>query len=130
MVEGPILIVDDDPLFRDTIGTALTLHGFPTRVAVDANDAIKAIESERPALLLLDVSVARLDGKTLLDELALRNIEVPVVILTAGSNGEAIARKYGVAAYLRKPVALPRLLDAIAACGRPGRVAHGRRDVA
>jgi CheY-like chemotaxis protein len=117
MAEAPILIVDDDPLFRDSISTALSLHGFPTRVAANGRDALEAIESVRPSLLLLDVSMPVLDGPGLLDELKRRKIRVPVVIVTAGHDGEALARKFGVVAYLRKPVALPRLLDAISACG-------------
>jgi len=123
MAEAPILIVDDDPLFRETVAAVLTLRGFPTRVAADGRGALEAIETERPSLMLLHVSVSRLGGEALLEELAARKIDLPVVIVTDGPNGEAIARKFGVAAYLRKPIALSRLLDAIAACGdtRPDR---------
>jgi CheY-like chemotaxis protein len=127
MVEGPILIVDDDPLFRDTIGTALSLHGFRIRVATDGHDALAEIEAERPSLMLLDMSMPVLDGAGVLRELAARGMQIPVVVVTAGQDGEAVAQRFGVAAYLRKPVALPRLLDAIAAC-RGGRRQGGSLD--
>jgi DNA-binding response OmpR family regulator len=130
MVEGPILIVDDDPLFRDTISTALSLHGFRVRVAADGRDALAAIEDERPALVLLDMSMPVLDGAGLLRELAARGIRLPVVIVTAGQDSEAAARRLGVAAYVRKPVALPRLLDAINACGSRSRTHRLERGAA
>src|SRR4051812_27372985 len=101
MTEAPILIVDHDALFRETVAAALALHGFPTRVAADARDALEAIETERPSLMLLDVSIPLVGGEELLNELAARNIRVPVVLVTAGHDDEAIARKLGVAAYLR-----------------------------
>ena len=116
MMEGPILIVDDDPLFRDSIGTALELHGFRTRLAADGREALQAIGAERPRLVLLDLSMPRLDGPGLLRELAERRIHLPVIIVTSSSNGEAIARKFGAAAYLQKPIAIPGLLGAISAC--------------
>src|SRR3954471_4868972 len=100
MAEAPILIVDDDPLFRETVAAALSLHGFPTQVATDGRDALEAIETELPCLMLLDVSVPLLGAQELLDELAARQINLPIVIVTAGRDGEAMARKLGVAAYL------------------------------
>jgi two-component system OmpR family response regulator len=120
MVEGPILIVDDDPVFPDAISTALMLAGFRTEIAHDGLEALEFIQRERPSLILLDVSMPVLDGRGLLRELAREGIKLPVVLVSAGQDGERIARKYGVAAYLQKPVALPRLLAAISACRSGG----------
>ncbi len=49
-------------------------------------------------------------------ELAARRIELPVVLMSADDEAEAVALKYRVAAYLKKPIAISRLLEAIAAC--------------
>src|SRR5581483_4405373 len=122
-MEGPILIVDDDPLFREALATALSLNGYRARVAGNGQEAHEAIQAERPSIILLDLSMPVLGGVGVLRELERRGMQVPVVVVTANDNGSAVAKEFGVAAYLQKPVALPRLIDAIAACGpaRPDR---------
>ncbi len=127
MVDGPILIVDDDPLLFAALAEALAFHGYETRVAENGRAGLAAIEAERPAIVLLDLHMPILDGEGFLRELTARGIELPVVLMSADDDAEAVALRYRVAAYLKKPVAIPRLLAAIAACGaRPARRGENR----
>ena len=130
MIDGLILIVDDDPLLSEAIATALELHGFSTREADNGRAGLAAIEATSPAIVLLDLRMPVLDGEGVLRDLAARGIDLPVVLMSADDEAEKIAKKYGVAAYLKKPIAIPRLMAAIAACGRKSaqdRARRGRR---
>jgi two-component system response regulator MprA len=120
MFAGPILIVDDDPLLYDTLSTALTLNGFQTRSAANGREALDMIAHERPALILLDLHMPVMDGATFMRELQSRGAKLPIVVMSADEDGEDVARQFGIAAYLRKPIALTRLLSAVAACGMRG----------
>jgi two-component system response regulator MprA len=122
LIGGPILIVDDDPMVREPIATTLELHGFRTQAVGDGREALAAMAAERPAIILLDLHLPILDGAGLLRELAARGVQVPVVLMSADVEAERVASQFGIGAFLRKPIALPRLLAAIAACRpRPAR---------
>jgi DNA-binding response OmpR family regulator len=130
MRNSPILIVDDDPLFRDAVQTALTLNGYRVVLAADGREALRALETELPAIMLLDLHMPHLDGEAVLRELQARRLQLPVLLLTAADEGEAVARRFGLAAYLPKPIAVPGLLDAIGACGTSPRPRRKRRQAA
>lgn len=125
MINGPILVVDDDPYIHEAIATALTLYGYQTRIAENGREALTAIEAERPALVLLDLRMPILDGEEVLRELAARKLRLPIVLMSADDEGADVARKHGIGAYLKKPIPLERLLSAVAACGIPD-TGHGQ----
>src|SRR5688572_28302124 len=52
---GRVLVVDDDPVIYDLVGPTLTEHGYTTRRALDAREALYLIERETPDVVLLDV---------------------------------------------------------------------------
>ena len=118
MAEGPILIVDDDALLRDVLGTALSLSGYQTTLASNGSEGLTAILANRPALVLLDLHMPVMDGETVLKELKEHGIQLPVVVMTAEDvEAETVAKRYGLAAFLKKPFPFARLLSAIHACG-------------
>ncbi len=103
-----ILIVDDSAICREPIAAALRLKGYKTICAADGLDALAALEKakEKPALALLDISMPRMDGITLLA--AMRKHPdyklIPVILLTAVQDRDTIlrARNLGVRDYLLK----------------------------
>jgi len=119
MMNGPILIIDDDPFLSEAIATALALQGYETREAENGKLGLAAIEAARPALVLLDLRMPVLDGEEVLRELAARGIKLPIVLMSADDEAEEAAVRHGVAAFLKKPIAIPRLLATVAACGGP-----------
>ena len=66
---GPILIVDDDAVFREFVGTLLGRIGHLTREAGNGEDALEQALAERPCLVLLDVDVPGVSGYELCREL-------------------------------------------------------------
>lgn len=98
-----ILVVDDDPQFRELYRMALQFESFAVTTASDGIAALKVIEQDPPSLVILDVNMPCLDGWGVLRELATnpRTRAIPVIVVTAGDVLMATAQ---AAATLRKPV--------------------------
>jgi CheY-like chemotaxis protein len=122
---GTILLVEDNPSDEKLTVLALKRCGVPNQVVVvrDGAEALEYLlppaslpESEtqlRPNLVLLDLSLPRVDGLEVLRQMRAeeRTRLLPVVVLTASSEEEDVHRSYtlGANAYLRKPVDLADL---------------------
>jgi CheY-like chemotaxis protein len=118
-----VLIVDDDPDLRETLGLALTKSGFHVICARHGQDALDQTRSSalRPSIVLLDLQMPVMDGETLL---GLQDSEpllagVPVVIMT-GDLRAPDPMPSTVRGVLRKPVALAIILEVIRSeCSAP-----------
>jgi CheY-like chemotaxis protein len=115
-----VLIVDDNEADRDIIGRRLERSGFSPCMAVDAPSAISLAGSERPDLILMDISLGVLDGweaiKRIKSDRA--TADIPIIVLTAyplESDAQRSA-KAGCEDFDTKPIHLPRLLGKINAC--------------
>ncbi|MFL5341665.1 MAG: response regulator, partial [Gemmataceae bacterium] len=120
-----ILVVEDDPLHRESVTQALTLAGWSVREAGDGIEALKAVDAERPAVILLDLIMPKMDGFQFLDELRRRpgGETIPVIVVTAKDLDDADRRRLNgsVAQVLHKgAVARDELLARILAdvCSR------------
>ena len=99
----PILIVDDD---RDILAAereVLAEHGFTVREAHDGAEALRAMDLEPPAMIVLDVQMPGIDGPTFARELRTRLRHVPLVILTGVADPKREADRCNAEAFLRKP---------------------------
>ncbi len=107
-----ILIVDDDPEFRELYRTALRFEGFDVMTASDGVEALRAVECRVPALDILDINMPCLDGWSVLRELRAHpeTNGVPVIVVTGEDLGRATER---VAAILKKPVTPDQVLPVI-----------------
>jgi len=110
-----ILIVEDDDDSRRMFRTALSLSGFEVLEAPDGIDALYLIEDDPPDLVVLDLTLQRLDGISVQQELAARAItrHIPIVIVT-GSDAEVSGEN--VACLLRKPVWPDMLVRTVREC--------------
>ena len=124
-VERPhVLIVDDDPSIRRMISAYLADHNMRTSAASDRNGLLRAIKTDRPDLLLLDLHLGADDGVELLRELR-RNDVVPVILITAHRRDEidrVIGLEVGADDYVTKPFGLRELLARIRATLRRRRM--------
>jgi len=59
---GDVLVVDDDPAIVEMVRAALDLEGIPSRSAADGRAALAAVETQRPAVILLDLNMPVMDG--------------------------------------------------------------------
>ncbi len=107
-----ILIVDDEPNIRTTLGRALDLEGFDVVLASDAASGVAAVEESSPDLVLLDLKLPDHDGLWVLRQVRSRTDPPPVVMMTGhGSTDAAVeAMKLGAIDFLEKPLAVDRLL--------------------
>ncbi|MCA9095714.1 MAG: sigma-54-dependent Fis family transcriptional regulator [Planctomycetaceae bacterium] len=100
-----VLVVDDEPLICWTLRDHLADEGYSVAVAANAEEALAAIESDTPDVILLDVRMPGIDGLTLLERLRSRDLQIPVIIMTAFGTLETAVRAVhgGAAEYLTKP---------------------------
>src|SRR5262249_17254569 len=80
-----ILVVEDEPLQREHVSQALALAGWKVVEAANGREALRRVESERPAVILLDLIMPEMDGFEFLEELRQRPAEenIPVIVVTA-----------------------------------------------
>lgn len=108
-----ILVVDDDAIVRGTISMFLEVEGYAVQTAADGAEALEQIERERPAVVLLDMRMPVMDGWDFVRELHARNLDLPVVVMTAARDARRWAEEVGASAYVPKPVSLPALIARI-----------------
>ncbi|HIY65910.1 MAG TPA: response regulator transcription factor [Candidatus Agrococcus pullicola] len=111
-----VVIVDDQTLVRQGIRTLLTIAEI--EVVGEADDgarAIEVIEEEQPDVVLLDLRMPKYDGLWALAQLAERESEVPVLVLTTFDDDTLVldALRGGARGYLLKDVTLEQLAQAV-----------------
>jgi DNA-binding NtrC family response regulator len=106
-----VLIVEDDPATRVGLVELVRTWGFLTASASDGEEALQQVTAFRPAIVITDLVMPRMDGLQLLRALREQASDASVVILTAqGSVESAVeAIKNGAYDYLTKPVDPQRL---------------------
>ena len=115
-----VLIVEDDAAARVGLEQLVKSWGFIAQAAVDGEDALEKVTSFRPAIVISDLVMPRLDGLGLLRALQAQGADVTTLLLTAQGTVETAveAMKEGAYDYLTKPVDIQRLkilLDQIVA---------------
>jgi pilus assembly protein CpaE len=110
-----ILVVDDDPNVQRLLRVTLKQEGYEVSVAADGNEALRIWAAESPALILLDVTLPKLDGygvATRIREAEGPGVHVPIIMLTAEKEVEQKVRglRAGADDYLVKPFHQAELL--------------------
>jgi CheY-like chemotaxis protein len=116
MGEKKILIVDDNADLVRITGVFMEGHGYSVVSASDVTEAIKAIQKEKPDLIILDVTMPGGDGLDVLRRLNAANPKkmIPVIVVTGmepGTKAEAFAT--GAVDFYLKPVNMDTLLECI-----------------
>ena len=121
-----ILLVEDNEMNRDMLSRRLERRGYEVVIAIDGQAGVAMATSERPDLILMDMSLPVMDGweatRTLRAGADTRDI--PIIALTAHamSTDRDKALDAGCNDYDTKPIELPRLLGKIEALlGAPSR---------
>jgi DNA-binding response OmpR family regulator len=107
-----ILVVEDDPAIAKGLKTNLCFEGFSVLTAPDGERGLELAVDKAPDLLLLDVMMPKMNGFEVLRELRRRDIEIPVIMLTAKGDEMDKVRGLDLGAddYVTKPFALQELL--------------------
>jgi len=114
MTGKKILMVDDDKRFIEGVGAFLKALGHDMVLAQDGKAALDAIENERPALVLLDIQLPKVNGIEILTQLRSKHKDIKVFVITAYSNDvKWRCDEIGYDNFFPKPVELDPLLDSI-----------------
>ncbi|SEE92828.1 response regulator transcription factor [Jiangella alba] len=107
-----VLVVDDDPGVRESLRRSLAFNGYQIDLAGDGEEALRAISTDPPDAVVLDIMMPRLDGLATCRALRAAGNDLPILMLTA--RDEVSDRVSGLDAgaddYLPKPFALEELL--------------------
>ena len=112
-----VLVIDDDPEFRESVARLLRTVGLSTRQFSSVHDFLKAGPPEGPSCLVLDVRLPGRSGLELQRDLAAANRQVPIIFITAHADVPMTvqAMKGGAMEFLTKPFRDQDLLDAVEA---------------
>jgi len=111
----PVLMIDDDPALRESVGRLLRSVGLDARLFASVPDFLESERPDGPTCLVLDI---RLPGRSGLDfqrELAAAGIQIPIVFITGHGDipMSVQAMKGGAIEFLTKPFRDQDLIDAI-----------------
>ncbi len=113
-----ILLVEDNPLNLDMLKRRLERKGFTVLTAMDGQKGIELAHSEKPDLILMDMSLPIIDGWEATKQLKAdpKTNSIPIIALTAHAmvGDQVKAEEAGCNEYDTKPVDLPRLLTKMA----------------
>src|SRR5919107_1262393 len=114
-VEMLILIVEDEAAIARFLERGLNAHGHRVVCAYDGEEGTRLAVDEPVDLVLLDISLPRLDGRDVLRRIRLRRSDLPVLMLTARDElrHKVDALDSGADDYLTKPFDLEELLARI-----------------
>lgn len=114
-----ILLVEDNEMNRDMLSRRLQKKGYEVTLAFDAERGLELARGDRPDLILMDISLPRMDGWEATRQLKADGAtrQIPVIALTAHAMQADQQRSLeaGCDDYDIKPVELPRLLSKIEA---------------
>jgi DNA-binding response OmpR family regulator len=113
-----ILIIEDDKFLRELIGQKLVREGYDILEAIDGEEGIKKIKTEKADLILLDLILPGIDGFEVLSRMKAdeKLAKIPVIILSNLGQREEIERglKLGANDYMIKAHFTPReIIDKI-----------------
>src|SRR5260370_42610034 len=110
-----ILVIDDDPVVRETVGDVLREHGHHVDRVDRGQDALTRVGQPRPGdLAIVHCRLPDPSGLDLLHNIKTRSPETEVILITGHASLDgALAAMAGAASYLVKPVDTAQLLSAV-----------------
>ncbi len=112
---GKVLLVDDEADLRFSFGSMLQHLGFQVVAARDGLEALERFQKGEFALVLMDLTMPRMDGKEAFLQMKARDSEVRVILVSGYSEGDAIETLHGLrpAGFIQKPFSLQALTRAV-----------------
>jgi two-component system, OmpR family, response regulator len=112
-----VLVVDDEPNIVDVISMALRYEGFEVASAGTGAEALSAVRTQRPHVMLLDVMLPDMEGFDVARRLGAERARVPIIFLTARDATEDRVRGLTVGGddYVTKPFSLEELVARVRA---------------
>ena len=117
--DGPILIVEDIPYLLELLQVTLKYKGYTVITARDGDEALSIMETDRPALILTDVLMPKLDGFAFAQRVRSnpKTQDIPIIFVSAtyiSPEDKEFALSLGAVRFLEKPVEAEELLLTVA----------------
>jgi DNA-binding NtrC family response regulator len=111
IMQFKILVIDDEPILRDSLEVALEASGYEVRTARSGEEGLELFQRENPDLILLDHWLPGMNGDEVLRKIKEIDSEVPVMIMTAQGSIELAVNsmKSGAFDFLVKPFGLDQI---------------------
>jgi CheY-like chemotaxis protein len=108
-VYGPILIVEDVPNVLELLEVTLRFKGYAVNTARNGEEGLESIQKQRPALIVTDILMPKMDGYAFIQKLRLNpeTRAIPVVFLSATyvtPEDKEFALSLGAARFMEKPI--------------------------
>ena len=120
-----VLLIEDNELNRDALSRLLERRGYAVLCAPDGPSGLRAAETEKPDVVLLDIGLPGMDGHAVARELRRRPATAGLGVIALTAHATASDRESALAAgcddFEVKPVALARLLPRIEALIEKGK---------
>ena len=112
-----ILVVEDDPIIRQTVDYALRRAGFDTRASGDGLEALEMARELPPDLILLDLMLPGIDGFEFASQVRRADTDVAIIMVTALGEERDKVRGLDAGAddYITKPFSIDELLARVRA---------------
>jgi CheY-like chemotaxis protein len=116
---GPILVVEDVPNVLELLDVTLRFKGYPVVTALNGQDAMEKVEKERPALVITDILMPKMDGYALAHRLRsdLQTRSIPIIFLSATyvtPEDKQFAISLGAVRFIEKPIDTEEFLLTVA----------------
>jgi CheY-like chemotaxis protein/cytidylate kinase len=128
-VPSKVLLVDDEREFAQTLSERLLMRDVGSAIAYDGEEALSFVDEDEPDVMVLDLKMPGIDGIEVLRRVKESHPQVEVIILTGhgSSEDERTCMELGAFAYLKKPVDIDELSDAMKAAYDKVRAARRER---
>jgi len=116
--QGYLLVVEDIPDILRLLDTTLSFKGYRVITACNGEEALEAIQKERPLMIITDILMPKMDGFSLLHRLRINSEtrKIPVVFLSAtyvAPEDKTFALTIGVTRFIEKPINIEEFMRTI-----------------
>ncbi len=116
---GPILVVEDTPNVLEFLDVTLRFKGYPVITARNGQEALEKIKVERPALVVTDILMPKMDGYSLAHSLRSdpHTLAIPIMFISATyitPEDKAFALSLGAVRFIEKPIDTEEFLLTVA----------------
>lgn len=115
MAAHRILVVDDDPDFKQLLVFDLKRQGYETITAANGEEGLEKAAAEKPDLIILDIKMPKVDGYTFVRRMNKEPEikDIPVIVLTSYEPMKEMFKLEGVKDYFVKSADMKMLLSAV-----------------
>lgn len=98
-----IMVVDDEPDIRNTVKTILVKAGYKVTTAINADDCLKKLKTEKPALILLDIMMPGTPVREAIKKMKGFKIAYLSVVRTTEAEKEELMGSKNIVDFIQKP---------------------------